>query len=205
MLQRFLISFLRIIFLLPLLSCSVFYSSERLKTDFSKLIKNKSLSYELIGWDDEADRRRISYILAALQSSGKFTSLRYQDQTNTDAHVQIILESSPKFKIFLGEASEPVSYLPERNPPRFGIYLLNRFLAISTFFIIPDIDRDDDYLVFRLSKKGKLEKEYRYLMESYRVFGWVSLLFMWGDDRKEWKPILTEKVSEFLGDTANEL
>lgn len=193
------------ILMFSVLSCSVFYSSERPKVDFSKHIKDKSLSYELIGWDDEADRRRISYILAALQSSGKFTSVQYQNQVKTDAHVQIILESSPRFKIFLGEATEPLSYLPERNPERFGVYLLNRFLAISTFFVIPDIDRDDDYLVFRLSKKGKFEKEYRYPMESYRVFGWISLLLMWSDDRKEWKPILTEKVSKFLGDTQDEL
>lgn len=199
------ISILKSTPLLLLLSCSVFYSSERPKIDFPKHIKDKSLSYELIGWDDEADHRRISYILAALQSSGKFTSVRYQNQSNADAHVQIILESSPRFKFFLGEASEPVSYLPERNPERFGVYLINRFLAISTFFIIPDIDRDDDYLVFRLSKKGKLEKEYRYPMESYRVFGWISLLLMWGDDSKQWNPILTEKVSQFLGDTGNEL
>lgn len=192
-------------FIFPFWSCSVFYSSERLNADYSKYSKDKSLSYELIGWDDEADRRRISYILAALQSSGKFSSVRYQNQNKTDVHVQIILESSPKFKFFLGEATEPVSYLPERNPERFSVYLLNRFLAISTFFIIPDIDRDDDYLVFRLSKKGKFEKEYRYPMESYRVFGWISLLLMWGDDRKEWKPILTEKVSKFLGDTQDEL
>ncbi|TGK85670.1 hypothetical protein EHQ23_13620 [Leptospira bourretii] len=185
--------------------CSVFYSSERPKLDFSKHIKDKSLSYELIGWDDEADRRRISYILSALQSSGKFTAVQYQNQTKADAHLQIILESSPRFKFFLGESTEPVSYLPERDPIRFGAYLLNRFLAISTVFIIPDIDRDDDYLVFRLSKKGKLEKEYRYPMESYRVFGWVSLLLMWGDDRNEWKTILAEKVSNFLGDAQDEL
>ncbi|TGL44784.1 hypothetical protein [Leptospira perdikensis] len=203
--QKIIFNIIGIIIFLPLSSCAVFYSSERPKIDFSKYNKDRSLSYELIGWDDEADRRRISYILAALQTSGKFTSVRYQNQTNADIHLQIILESSPKFKFFLGEASEPVSYLPERNPERFGVYLLNRFLAISTFFVIPDIDRDDDYLVFRLNKKGKLEKEYRYPMESYRVFGWISLLLMWGDDRKEWKPILTEKVSKFLGDTDHEL
>ncbi|MCT8333588.1 hypothetical protein NUH30_07880 [Leptospira sp. 85282-16] len=203
--KSYLMSLLGFLLVVPLLSCSVFYSSERPNVDFSKNIKNISLSYELIGWDDEADRRRISYILAALQSSGKFKSVRYYDPSNTDAHVQIILESSPRFKFFLGEASEPVSYLPERDPIRFGIYLINRFLAVSTFFVIPDIDRDDDYLVFRLTKKGKFEKEYRYAMESYRVFGWVSLLLMWADDSKEWKPILTEKVSEFLGDTTNEL
>ncbi|MCW7494293.1 hypothetical protein ND861_16725 [Leptospira sp. 2 VSF19] len=203
--QRFLIVLLCLLFKVPFISCSVFYSSERPRVDFSKNIKNKSISYELIGWDDEADRRRISYILSALQSSGKFSTVRYQDPTKTDVHVQIILESSPRFKFFLGEASEPVSYLPERDPIRFGVYLINRFLAISTFFVIPDVDRDDDYLVFRLSKKGKPYKEFRYPMESYRVFGWVSLLLMWGDDSKEWKPILTEKVSEFLGDTSNEL
>ncbi|TGK82425.1 hypothetical protein EHQ24_14345 [Leptospira noumeaensis] len=191
-------------FFLTLSSCAVFYSTERPKVDFSKYVKDQSLSYELIGWDSEADRRRVSYILAALQNSGKFTSLRYQNQTNTDLHVQIILESSPRFVLFLGESIEPVSYLPERNPERLALYLLNRFLAFSTFFVIPDIDRDDDYLVFRLSKKGKLEKEYRYPMESYRLFGWVSLLLMWGDDRKEWKPILTEKVSKFLGDSYGE-
>ncbi|MBM9590391.1 hypothetical protein JWG41_08040 [Leptospira sp. 201903075] len=203
--QRIIFSIIGIIIFFSLSSCAVFYSSERPKIDFSNYNKDKSLSYELIGWDDEVDRRRISYILGALQSSGKFTQVRYQNQTNADVHMQIILESSPKFKIFLGESSEPVSYLPERNPERFGLYLINRFLAISTFFIIPDIDRDDDYLVFRLSKKGKLEKEYRYPMESYRVFGWISLLLMWGDDRKEWKPILTEKVSKFLGDSGDEL
>ncbi|PJZ80321.1 hypothetical protein [Leptospira meyeri] len=199
--------FILIVFFFPFVFefCSVFYSSERPKLDFSKHIKDKSLSYELIGWDDEADRRRISYILSALQSSGKFTSVRYQNQTNADAHLQIILESSPRFKFFLGESTEPVSYLPERDPIRFAAYLLNRFLAISTVFIIPDIDRDDDYLVFRLSRKGKLEKEFRYPMESYRVFGWVSLLLMWGDDRNEWKTILTEKVSKFLGDAQDEL
>ncbi|TGK47559.1 hypothetical protein EHQ16_03005 [Leptospira kanakyensis] len=191
-------------FLLTLSSCAVFYSTERPKVDFSKYVKDQSLSYELIGWDSEVDRRRVSYILAALQNSGKFTSLRYQNQTNTDLHVQIILESSPRFVLFLGESIEPVSYLPERNPERLALYLVNRFLAFSTFFVIPDIDRDDDYLVFRVSKKGKLEKEYRYPIESYRVFGWVSLLLMWGDDRKEWKPILTEKVSKFLGDSYDE-
>ncbi|PJZ46562.1 hypothetical protein [Leptospira brenneri] len=193
------------IFFLTLSSCAVFYSSERPKIDFPTGTKDKSLSYELIGWDGETDRRRVSYILAALQNSGKFSSVRYQNQPNSDIHLQIILESSPRFVFFLGESSEPVSYLPERNPERFGAYLLNRFIAISTFFVVPDIDRDDDHLVFRLSKKGKLEKEYRYPMESYRVFGWVSLLLVWGDDRKEWKPILTEKVSKFLGDSGNEI
>ncbi len=191
-------------FFLSFFSCAVFYSSERPKVDFSMYSKDQSLSYELIGWDSEADRRRVSYILSALQNSGKFTSVRYQNQTNTDLHVQIILESSPRFVLFLGESIEPVSHLPERHPERMGLYLLNRFLAFSTFFVIPDIDLDDDYLVFRVSKKGKLEKEYRYPMQSYRVFGWVSLLLIWGDDRNEWKPILTEKVSKFLGDYVNE-
>ncbi|WP_208729539.1 hypothetical protein [Leptospira congkakensis] len=199
-LNRISISF----FPLILSSCAVFYSSERHTVDFANYTKDKTLSYELIGWDGEADRRRASYILEALQNSGKFTTVRYQNQSNTDLHVQIILESSPRFVFFLGESIEPVSYLPERNPERFGLYLLNRFLAFSTFFVIPDIDKDDDYLVFRVSKKGKLEKEFRYPMESYRVFGWVSLLLMWGDDRKEWKPILREKVSKFLGDSNNE-
>lgn len=187
------------------ISCSVFYSSERRKFEFDGLKTNRSLSYELIGWDEELDRRRVTYVLSALEKSGKFVSVRHYKQINTDLHLQIILESSPKFKFFLGESTEPVSYLAERNQSRFLVYLVNRFLAISTAFIIPDIDRDDDYILFRLKKNGKIEKEYRYPMESYRVFGWVSLLFMWADDRDEWKSILSEKVSEFLGDAKNDL
>lgn len=187
------------------IACSVFYSSERRKIDFEKENYNRSLSYELIGWDEELDRRRVTYILSALEKSGKFSSVRHFNQTTADYHLQIILESSPKFKFFLGESTEPVSYLAERNQNRFLIYLTNRFLAISTFFIIPDIDRDDDYILFRLKKSGNLEKEFRYPIESYRVFGWVSLLMMWVDDRNEWNTILAEKVSEFLGDAKDEL
>ncbi|WP_407658717.1 hypothetical protein [Leptospira paudalimensis] len=187
------------------ISCSVFYSSERRKIELNEEIYNRSLSYELIGWDEELDRRRVTYILSALEKSGKFSSVRYYDQTKSDFHLQIILESSPKFKFFLGESTEPVSYLAERKQDRFLLYLANRFLAVSTFFIVPDIDRDDDYLLFRLKKNGKIEREYRYPMESYRVFGWVSILFMWVDDRDQWKSILTEKVSEFLGDAKHDL
>lgn len=187
------------------ISCSVFYSTERRNIDLGKENYNRSLSYELIGWDEELDRRRVTYILSALEKSGKFTSVRHYDQTRADLHLQIILESSPKFKFFLGESTEPVSYLAERNQNRFLIYLTNRFLAISTFFVIPDIDRDDDHLLFRLRKNGNIQKEYRYPIESYQVFGWVSLLFMWVDDRNEWNSILSEKVSEFLGDAKNDL
>lgn len=187
------------------ISCSVFYSTERRNIDLGKENYNRSLSYELIGWDEELDRRRVTYILSALEKSGKFASVRHYDQTRADLHLQIILESSPKFKFFLGESTEPVSYLAERNQNRFLIYLTNRFLAISTFFVIPDIDRDDDHLLFRLRKNGNIQKEYRYPIESYQVFGWVSLLFMWVDDRNEWNSILSEKVSEFLGDAKNDL
>lgn len=187
------------------ISCSVFYSSERRKIELNEEFYNRSLSYELIGWDEELDRRRVTYILSALEKSGKFSSVRYYDQTKADLHLQIILESSPKFKFFLGESTEPVSYLAERKQDRFLLYLANRFLAVSTFFVVPDIDRDDDYLLFRLKKNGKIEREYRYPIESYRVFGWVSILIMWVDDRDQWKSILTEKVSEFLGDSKHDL
>ncbi|XDD47059.1 hypothetical protein AB3N60_02935 [Leptospira sp. WS39.C2] len=202
--MKYKITFLFGILLSIISSCSVFYSSERRKIDLGKETYDRSLSYELIGWDEELDRRRVTYILSALEKSGKFSTVRHFNQTKADFHLQIILESSPKFKFFLGESTEPVSYLAERKQDRFLLYLANRFLAISTFFIVPDIDRDDDYLLFRLRKNGKIEKEYRYPMESYRVFGWVSVLLMWVDDRDDWQSILTEKVSEFIGDAKND-
>ncbi|MCW7461594.1 hypothetical protein [Leptospira limi] len=198
---------LKVLFLILNLciSCSVFYSGERRKIELNNKVFNRTLSYELIGWDEELDRSRVTFILSALEKSGKFSSIRYYDQTKADLHLQIILESSPKFKFFLGESTEPVSYLAERKQDRFLLYLVNRFLAVSTFFVVPDIDRDDDYLLFRLKKKGKIEREYRYSLESYRVFGWVSILFMWVDDSDQWNSILTEKVSDFLGDINNDL
>ncbi|WP_210410699.1 hypothetical protein [Leptospira yanagawae] len=187
------------------LNCSIFYSSERILSDTRFPIKNKTLSYELIGWDEELDRRRVTYILSALQNSQKFKSVQHYAQTKSDLHLQIILESSPKFRFFMGESSEPVSYMAEREPGRFTVYLLNRFLAVSTFFVIPDIDYDDDRILFRTIKSGKILSEKRYPIESYRIFGWVSVLLMWADDRDEWKTILTEKVNEYLVDIKDEI
>ncbi|WP_208652305.1 hypothetical protein [Leptospira kemamanensis] len=197
--------FLFITLLILSLHCSVFYSSERNLVDTNFPIQNKSLSYELIGWDDELDRRRVTFLLSALQNSKKFKSVQHYAQIKSDLHVQIILESSPKFKFFMGESSEPVSYMAERAPGRFSIYLINRFLAVSTFFVIPDIDYDDDHIVFRTMKSGKMISELRYPIESYRIFGWVSVMLMWADDSDEWKTILTEKVNEYLGDIKHEI
>lgn len=193
-------------FLVFFSACSIFYTGIRpTNQTIPNSIKELNVSYEIIGWNGSQDRKKIKYILSAIHKSKAFNSFRYNQSVSSDVYLQFILEASPKFQFFMGETNEPVSWMAERDQKRYVVYLINRLFSIRTFFVVPDINRDDDFLVIRVFKKGKLVEVFRYDIESYNIFGWISLLLYPFDDERDSFQIYKSVVYKFLEDAKDVL
>ncbi|MCZ8344145.1 MAG: hypothetical protein O9301_14015 [Leptospira sp.] len=182
--------------------CTMFYTGERPVISKALITKSEAVvGYELIGWNGSVDRNKAKHILSAFVSANRFRQFRHKESIDSDFNIQLILEASPKFQFFMGENHEPVSWLAERDEKRYVVYLINRLLSLRTFFVVPDINRDDDYLLVRVMKKGKIFREYRYDIESYNFFGWLSLLAFPFDDRPNQSKIYNQIIYKFLEDS----
>ncbi|WP_108975565.1 hypothetical protein [Leptospira ryugenii] len=180
--------------LLSLSSCSTFYVGPRHEPTTAPFPPFKILSYELFGWEDEEDRKKAGEILKALVQTKTAQLLKYKSQNTSEWHLQIILESSPKFRMYLGEQREPSSRLLTREPLRFLLYGVNRLLAVSTVLLIPIVNRDDDAIVFRLYQNNHIVREKRVMVESYQIIGWISLFAKWIDDGEKWDSIFNDLI-----------
>ncbi|MCU0823392.1 MAG: hypothetical protein MUF77_01970 [Leptospira sp.] len=182
--------------------CTTFYTGERPEISKSTVAKSDAVvGYELIGWNGSTDRNKIKHILSAFLSSNRFRQFRHKESIDSDFNIQLILEASPKFQFFMGENHEPVSWMAERDEKRYIFYLINRIFSLRTFFVVPDINRDDDFLRVRVLKKGKIVREYRYDIESYNIFGWLSILAFPFDDRSNQSKIYSQIIYKFLEDS----
>ncbi|MDF3822130.1 hypothetical protein P3G55_19650 [Leptospira sp. 96542] len=194
-----------LLFIFPFaVSCSMFFTADIPNVNPPRYKIEKTMGYELIGWEGGNDKQKASILLQAFSKSNVFSTVQFHEGLDTDTNIQIILESSPKFRWFLGETHEPVTWMQENDQGRYLLYIGNRVLSLRSFFVIPDVDRDDDFLVIRIRKPNKLTKEYRYSLESYQMFGWLSLVFMWYDDSKRWDIILTKIVHQFLAEAKDD-
>ncbi|WP_411821562.1 hypothetical protein [Leptospira sp. 'Mane'] len=180
--------------------CSVYYLEEKKISPQNKGSVEKEISYELVGWETNDNRELASLLLKTLHTSGKFKKISSYIKSDSETKIQIILESSPRFRILFGESSEPVSWMVERKPGSFSLYIVNRVAAMQSFFIIPVFLKNDDTILFRVWKKNRLVGEYIYPAHSLYVFGWISLFLKWSDDRDKLNGYYSDIVHRFIED-----
>ncbi|TGN06908.1 hypothetical protein [Leptospira ilyithenensis] len=181
--------------------CSVYSLEEKRNLKQNNTAIDKEISYELIGWETNENREMASLLLKTLHTSGKFKKISSYVKSDSETRVQIILESSPRFKILFGESAEPVSWMVERKLGSFSLYILNRVAAMQSFLIIPIFLKNDDTILFRVWNKNRLVGEHIYPAHSLYVVGWVSLLLRWSDDRETLDKHYSDIVHQFIEDT----
>ncbi|HMV41258.1 MAG TPA: hypothetical protein PK079_05235 [Leptospiraceae bacterium] len=193
-----------ILFLIPFLffiHCSTFLLGER-PTVNPKVSKfEKDISYELIGWKGKENRIKATSILDTFEKSKKFKSLSYANSTNSEWKIQIVLDESPQLAILLGEPVQPVSWVAEKRPGRYTLYLLNRVLSAATRLVLPIFQVREERITFRIWKDNLKKGEYIYPVETIRAIGWISFILMFYDDKKEIESIYSDYTLKFLNDS----
>ncbi|TGN18943.1 hypothetical protein [Leptospira idonii] len=180
--------------------CSVYYLGDSPRPVLTGKI-DKEVSYELVGWDGKENKDESAVFLEALHRSQRFKKISSYIKSDSEMKIQIILDSSSRNKLFFGEDPRPVSLMVEEKPGTYSLFLINRILAVQTALIIPILQKSDDQIMFRVWKKNRISGEYSYRMDSLQVFGWVSLLVRWNDDRKKMETYYTNLVYRFLEDS----
>ncbi|TGL78152.1 hypothetical protein [Leptospira yasudae] len=182
--------------------CSVFLTGNSLPItpkDSSQI--ETEVTYELIGWQDDASKKLASEILRTLHLSNRFKRISLHTKTDSEIKIQIILESSPRLGLLFGEQPQPVSWMVEKKPWPFSLYLLNRILAIQTFFIVPILQKSEDKITFRVWKWNQKIGEYPYSIDSVHSFGWISLGLTFIDDSEEIESAYSLYTKKFLSDS----
>lgn len=169
----------------------------------SKLETNvdKEVTYELIGWKEDSSKKLASEILRTFHLSGRFKKLSVHTKTDSEINIQIILEKAPRFSLFFGEHSQPLSWMLEKEPVKFSLYLLNRIAAYRTFLIFPIIQKSSDHLLFKVWKRDQKLAEYSYSIENVFAIGWIPLLLMPFDDKDEIEFVYASYAKKFLSDS----
>ncbi|TGK32707.1 hypothetical protein EHQ12_12260 [Leptospira gomenensis] len=180
-------------------SCSVF-----VKTDFptfaqkGAVIDERKISYELIGWQEDSDRRNVSEILKTLHISGAFSEISVHTKSKNRIKIQIILEKSSGYSLLFGEQTRPVSWMIEQEPGRFSLYLLNRIFSVQTFLLVPIRQKYEDRILFKVWKKNEKLREYSYPITKTQYIGWVSLGLRFFDDREEIPKLYSDLTKDFI-------
>ncbi|TGK15403.1 hypothetical protein [Leptospira stimsonii] len=169
----------------------------------SKLETNvdKEVTYELIGWKEDSSKKLASEILRTFHLSGRFKKLSVHTKTDSEINIQIILEKAPRFSLFFGEHSQPLSWMLEKEPVKFSLYLLNRIAAYRTFLIFPIIQKSSDHVLFKVWKRDQKLAEYSYSIENVFAIGWIPLLLMPFDDKDEIEFVYASYAKKFLSDS----
>lgn len=194
-----------ILILFAIVSCSHYYIGDSIKepSQISKL--DREISYELVGWEGEDNRYHAALLLKGLNESKGFSKIKSHVRNDDAIRVQIILENSPKFSLLFGEHSEPVSWMVERKPGEFSIYILNRVLSLQTLYIFPIFQKLDHKLLFKVWLKNERIGEYSYSLTTLEVFGWISLAGRWVDDRATIEKMYSIVSKKFIMDLAVDL
>ena len=165
------------------LQCASFLKGNRPIVNQNFTQSGRVISYELVGWKGKENKIKATEILKALHK------------------IQIILEDSPEFAILLNEPVQPVSWMVEKFPLKYSLYLLNRIISMSTRLLIPVLSVSEDVITFRIWKSNQKMEEYSYTIEKWRTFGWISLVLIPFDDRKELKEVYKDYALKFLNDS----
>jgi hypothetical protein len=194
------LSFLSLSFLF-FQSCSTFLIGD--PPVVSKLETNvdTEVTYELIGWKEESSKKLASEILRTFHLSGRFKKLSVHTKTDSEIKIQIILEKAPRFSLFFGEHSQPLSWMLEKEPGKFSLYLLNRIAAYRTFLIFPILQKSSDRVLFKVWKRNQKIAEYSYSVENVLAIGWIPLLLTPFDDRNEMEFVYAGYAKKFLFDS----
>ena len=160
----------------------------------------KEISYELIGWEGEDHREHTAAILRSLHESKEFGKIESYTKSELPFRLQIILQASPHFKPLLGENPEPVSWMVERKPGEFSVFLLNRILAVRTLFIVPLFRKADHTVIFRFWVNNKQTANLIYPLETLEVFGWISFMLSYFDDHETIDKMYYQVGRRFISD-----
>ncbi|MBM9500013.1 hypothetical protein JWG44_07085 [Leptospira sp. 201903071] len=182
-------------------TCSTFIIGDppvvsKLETDV-----DKEVTYELIGWKEDSSKKFASEILRTFYLSGRFKKLSVHTKTDSEIKIQIILEKAPRFSLFFGEHSQPLSWMLEKEPGKFSLYLLNRIAAYRTFLIFPILQKSSDRVLFKVWKRNQKIAEYSYSIENVLAIGWIPLLLMPFDDREDMEFVYAGYAKKFLLDS----
>ncbi|MBK8394471.1 MAG: hypothetical protein IPL26_04390 [Leptospiraceae bacterium] len=181
--------------------CTSFLHGNRPTIDNNIIHTDKSISYELLGFQKKENKSKATEILKTLIRSNRFKEVSHYIGSDTEWKIQIILEQSPEFAILLNEPTQPVSWMPEKSIKFFSLYIVNRIISMSTRFLFPMITQTDHKVTFKVWKSNLNLAEYPYRVETWRVFGWVSLILFPFDDKKEIKEIYKNYTLKFLKDS----
>jgi len=189
------------ILLISLVQCSSFLRNTRpsIKQNFPKV--DTSISYELVGWKGKENKIKATEILKALHRTNKFKEISHFIKSDLEWKIQIILDESPQLSILLGEPVQPVSWVVEKRPTRYFLYLLNRLASVTTRLVIPIIQVSEEVVTFRIWKANQKVAEYSYPIESVRAIGWISILLSLFDDKKDIKLIYADYALKFLNES----
>ncbi len=165
-----------LLLLFSLVNCSTFLMGSRPAVNQNIPKVDREISYELIGWKDKENKIKATEILKTLTRSGKFKSISHFEKSDSEWKIQIILDESPQLAILLGEPVQPVSWVAEKRPGRYTLYILNRILSAATRLIIPVFQVKEEIITFRIWKNNIKKAEYSYPVETVRAIGWVSLV-----------------------------
>lgn len=190
-----------LLLLFSLVNCSTFLMGSRPAVNQNIPKVDKEISYELIGWKDKENKIKATEILKTLNRSDKFKSISHFEKSDSEWKIQIILDESPQLAILLGEPVQPVSWVAEKRPGRYTLYILNRILSAATRLIIPVFQVKEEIITFRIWKNNIKKAEYSYPVETVRAIGWVSLVLTFFDDAKEIKTIYSNYALSFLNDS----
>jgi hypothetical protein len=161
----------------------------------------KDISYELVGWKGKENKMKATEILKALHRANKFKSNSHYIKSDSEWKIQIILDESPQLALLLNEPVQPVSWMVEKRPARYSLYILNRIVSGATRLVIPIFQVTEEVITFRIWKQNYKVAEYSYPVETVRAFGWISLVLFPFDDKKEIRLIYPDYALKFLNDS----
>lgn len=184
-----------------LLNCSTFLLSDKPKKENTFTNLEISVSYELVGWKGKENKIKATEILKAINRSNQFKNVSHFVKSSLEWKIQIILDESPQLTILLGEPVQPVSWVAEKYPFRYLLYIVNRLLSFATRLTLPILQVSQEILTFRVWKGNQKVAEYSYPINSIRAIGWVSILLSPFDDKKHMRQIYSDYALKFLKDS----
>ncbi len=181
--------------------CSTYLINKKPSSIRKKISPERKISYELIGWVGKDNKQKANQVLETLHVSNAFQEVSVSIYPNLDLKIQIIFESSPEIGLLFNEPKQALSWLVEKDPTRYTLYLMNRILSASSRLLFPIFQVSGEILTFRVWKGNELLEQISYPIEKLRIFGWVSLILIPFDDRKEIKSLYEERTLQFLIDS----
>lgn len=199
--RRILMKYILYLLIFFTLQCASFLKGNRPIVNQNFTQSGRVISYELVGWKGKENKIKATEILKALHKSNRFKEISHFVKSESEWKIQIILEDSPEFAILLNEPVQPVSWMVEKFPLKYSLYLLNRIISMSTRLLIPVLSVSEDVITFRIWKSNQKMEEYSYTIEKWRTFGWISLVLIPFDDRKELREVYKDYALKFLNDS----